>query len=277
MKARVRRTFEEKGLLPPPTPPPKPQPEFRPITGYRTDLPIPKIPKARFRRHFLPGYRSTKTKSYIINMAFADWLMLKRISYELKIPVSIICRLSISRFIRSFNHRKVLLKDGAVARRMTVRRLLARTEHEILGQMGRGPVIRRLEAEERALLDEERKQELLEELRAAADPKQTMMPRYFRKGILARMARDKERQLELAEKAAKKAGRRQSPLAPRARTPVLPPVPPRRALPPPSPTPPPIPPEPEPPPPPPPAARPSHALTPRGRRLIVTMKRKESS
>lgn len=164
MKAKRRKRLESEGLLPPPAPPPPAQPAYRPITGYRTDLPIPKIKKAWLPRP-TKTWKKQRVHKFLMNMGWNDYQTIRRISDQLMIPIAVIIRLSIRRFIRQYHQNEITLDDGSVMTRMTTRRLFTRAEQEILGQLPKGPYKYRLDEEEQALLDEERKRELTEEVK----------------------------------------------------------------------------------------------------------------
>lgn len=228
---------------------PKPQPEFHPITGQRVDQPLPPITRVEYRylkrpKLWVPGYRrKVPMHKYIINIPQVEWEALCKISLNLSMPVSLIMRLAARRFVRAYKMHEVLDRKGRVAGVMTTRRLFTRAEREVLNQRSEGGSwMPRVENEERMLLTEKQKQQLLEELGAAAPKHKNPVPENFKaitaqRTMRVRMRRAREAEAEAAARRLIEAQARERGEAP----------------------------------PPPPAAK--RALSPQGRRLFIVPKK----
>lgn len=240
-------------------PDPRRQPEFHPITGQRIDQPVPPIEKVVYRyvprpRYWVPGYKGKiPTHEHRVFWPIPEWEGLAGVAANLAMPATYIIRLAVRRFLRAYRMVEVLDAKGRTAKRMTIRRIFTRAEQEILGQSSSGPFLYRVEGEERAMLDEQRRRQLMRELKIhVPKPKNpNPIPENFKANVAQILMRKRER--EAKETEATEAERKLAEAEEREAK--------KKAA--------------NPPPPPPAAIR--HTLSSKGRRLFITPKKPPST
>lgn len=186
-------------------PDPRQQPEFHPITGQRIDQPVPPIEKVVYRyvprpRYWVPGYKGKiPTHEHKVFWPVPEWEGLASVAANLAMPATYIIRLAVRRFLRAYRMVEVIDAKGRTAKRMTIRRIFTRAEQEILGQSSSGPFLYRVEGEERAMLDEQRRRQLMRELKIYVPKPKNPVPENFKDNVAQILMRKREREAKETE------------------------------------------------------------------------------